>query len=156
LNSGNDAYDLMLLVPPTLVHKNGGFSGMAQFEQNGFSAWDGTNKNLLRLAPAETSEHRMLQYASCRGLEAWTVVCFAFDDYIRHTAHFASEEVDDFDLSMSSHKEKTARCVGLRAIIPLTRAIDTLVITITDWDSPEAIILRNLASRSKDWCTILE
>jgi len=156
LDSGNDAYDLMLLVPPNLVHKNDGFRDMAQFEENGFSAWDGTNKNLLRLGPVETSEHRILQYASCRGLEAWTVVCFAFDEYIRHTARYAPEDVADFDISMSSHKEKTARCVGLRAIIPLTRAIDTLVITITDWDSPEAIILRNLADRSKDRCTIIE
>lgn len=156
LDAGNDAYDLMFLMPPSLVHKNSGFIDLVQFEENGFSVWDGTNRDLLRYSPAEISQHRMLQYASCRGLEAWAVVCFAFDDYLRHIARFAPEEVGDLAVSMSSDKEKIARCVGLRAIIPLTRAIDTLIITISDWNSPEAVILRNLADRSKDWCTLLE
>lgn len=150
LASGNDAYDLMFLVPPALVQKNIGFRDIGQFAENGFMLWDGTNTDLLRLAPAEASQHRLLQYASCRGLEAWTVVCIGFDEYIRHTAKFLPEPTDDLELELASRDEKLTRLAGLRALIPLTRAIDTLVLTLMEPNSEEAVRLVSLAKSMPD------
>jgi hypothetical protein len=154
LTAGNDAYDIMFLVPPALVQGPKGFGDIQKFEQQGFLTWDGTNKDLLRLGPADTSQHRLLQYASCRGLEAWTVVCIGFDEYIRHTAKFLPEETDALEPQLASPQERLARAAGLRLLIPLTRAIDTLVITCCDWHSPEALGLRQLGSRIPDIVTI--
>src|SRR5690606_11695233 len=93
--------------------------------------------------PVELSQHRLFQYESCRGLEGWTVVCLDLDDFIRSKMkHF--EEQETGELALESFEEKRSKFVHLWSLIPLTRAIDTLVITVKDRNSHMAQALRNV------------
>lgn len=62
--------------------------------------WNGTTKNdhvysKKRLPQPKSSEHRLYLYESCRGLEAWTVVCLAMDEfYEQKKFNFAKEGAD--------------------------------------------------------------
>jgi hypothetical protein len=155
LDAGNDPYDILFLVPPALVDKSNGFRGANDFGKVGLKIWDGTNKTTFRGGPVDLDHHRMLQYASCRGLEAWTVVCVGFDEYIRHTRMMTSDEVETEIDQFATPEAILARTVGLKTLIPLTRAIDTLVITCVDWASPEALGIKRLAESSPDVVEII-
>jgi hypothetical protein len=72
-------------------------------------------------------------------------VCLAFDKLIEYrTTNFLHNEKDDFrefGITAMDSEEALRQFVGLWSLIPLTRAIDTLVITLTDSQSGVANIL---------------
>ena len=73
---------------------------------------------------------RFVQYDSCRGLEGWTVINYGLDELWDYKyAQWVNEghQVDDLYTS----DEELAKLHASRwVMIPLTRAIDTLVINI--------------------------
>jgi hypothetical protein len=74
-------------------------------------------------------EFRIVQYDSCRGLEGWTVVNLAFDalyDY-KHTSYDPPEQPEMFFDAQAEAHRYAARWL----MIPMTRAIDTLVIQVS-------------------------
>ena len=98
----------------------------------------------------ELTQHRLLQYESCRGLEGWTVVCLELDEFIRSKLeNFKEEETNE--LALESFDEKRRKFVYLWSLIPLTRAIDTLVITIKNKDTDVYKYLRKAYERYPDF-----
>lgn len=144
---GNSAYEMLFLIPPSLVNKervldrNGkervksSFSLIEKFEENGIKIWDGTNKDLRNEYPIDLIEHRVLQYDSCRGLEGWTVVCLELDEFINYKFETFENENIVYDNILETEEERRDKFVNLWSLIPLTRAIDTLIITIKNKDS---------------------
>lgn len=158
----NSEYEMMFLVPPSLVSRSQQenewgkrvekrmFSLTQQFKDMGISIWDLTNTDLRTQYVVELNQHRLLQYESCRGLEGWTVVCLELDDFIRYKMEtFVEEETNE--LALESTEEKKRKFVYLWSLIPLTRAIDTLVITIKDKNSDVCKFLRKTYERYPDF-----
>lgn len=155
--NGNQAYEMLFLVPPALVNRDQNnqddrsFLYKEDFEKNGLPIWDGTSKDLRTIYPVELNQHRILQYESCRGIEGWTVVCLDFDDFIRYKIDTYNNEIDNQPLMLETEEERKNRFVYLWGLIPLTRAIDTLVITIKDENSLVAKNLKKIYQKSKDY-----
>src|SRR5690606_28801317 len=92
----NSEYEMMFLVPPNLVSRTQTeneygkkievrkFKLTDEFNKMGISLWDLTNTDLRTQYAVELTQHRLLQYESCRGLEGWTVVCLELDEFIRY------------------------------------------------------------------------
>ncbi len=158
---GNSAYEMMFLVPPSLVtriktnDKFGNpieirsFEKTEEFEKIGINIWDGTKTDLRTEYPTDLEKHKLLQYESCRGLEGWTVVCMELDEFMRYKFETFEEE-DTGELALETFDEKRNRFVNLWTLIPLTRAIDTLIITIKNKESKIAKVLYEIYLRNPD------
>jgi len=157
-NNGNSAYEMMFLVPPTLVNREGkiGFTNKENFKQMGIPVWDGTLRELRTQYVVNLEEHRVLQYDSCRGLEGWTVVCLDFDDFIKYKEETFKEINNDNELALETRDEKKKKFVNLWALIPLTRAIDSLIITLKNKDSEIAQKLKNVYKSYPDFIDWIE
>ena len=156
----NSAFDMMFLVPPGLVTKKKerkygkdktirSFCMIKEYEEKGIKIWDGTNTDLRTEYPVSLEEHRLFQYESCRGLEGWTVVCLELDEFMDYKFK-TFKEVDTGRLLLEAFEEKRNKFVSLWTLIPLTRAIDTLIITIKDSKSKIAKVLKDIAQNNPD------
>jgi len=153
IKNGNAAYDMLFLAPPQLIDRsdetNIHFSKIKAFKQNGIHLFDGTNPNLRNKYPVNLNECRLFQYDSCRGLEGWTVVCLHFDELIKYKLETFTDS-DYEQLALETPEDKRRKFVFLWSLMPLTRAIDTLVITIKEKESETAKILRSLSEDLSD------
>lgn len=152
-NNGNSAYEMMFLVPPSLVGRDNAnkrsFSKKQEFIEKGIKIWDGTNTDLRNEYAVDLESHKLLQYESCRGLEGWTVVCLELDEFMRYKFETFEEE-DTGELALETLEEKRNRFVNLWTLIPLTRAIDTLIITIKNKQSKIAKVLYEVYKKNPD------
>ena len=158
--NGNIAYDMLYLVPHALVGKadenqgeKTGFSRKDEFEAEGIFLWDGTIQENRRTYNISNDEVRVLQYDSSRGLEGWTVVCLDFDTFLEEKAEeyieYPGEEEES--LFLESPKEKKKKFLYNWAMIPLTRAIDTIVITLKDSGSEISKALEGICAECEDF-----
>ena len=155
LEEENIPYDMLYLTPHSLVKKNCGdaeFKLTELFEKNGIHIWDGTNSLNRKTYSINADEIRVVQYDSARGLEGWTVVCLDFDVFIEEKK---SEYIDGKvnSLLLESPEEKRRKYLYNWTMIPLTRAIDTLVITIKNPHSETANQLKSIATHCPDYVT---
>ena len=152
-NTGNIAYDMLYLVPHSLVKKTtcgSQFELRSQFEQNGIYYWDGTSANNRDGYSVNADEVRLLQYDSARGLEGWTVMCLDFDVFLdEKDSEYVDGNVDS--LMLESPQERRKKYLYNWAMIPLTRTIDTLVITLRDPEAKVGKILRELSNEFPDF-----
>jgi hypothetical protein len=161
-SKGNSEYEMLFLVPPSLVTKgatinkyqetvkSSSFKLKSEFEDMGIKIWDGTSLDLRSEYVVDVNQHRLLQYESCRGLEGWTVVCLELDQFIKWKLEKFSD--DGFnELALESIDERRHKFVYLWSLIPLTRAIDTLIITIKDPRSEVATFLRKVYEENPDF-----
>ena len=173
LSSGNKAYEMLYLVAPSKIVSDG--ETEITFKRNekdeksitktikqrhcslvdefrdSIDFWDGTNKELRRDYPVKIDQHRLIQYESCRGLEGWTVVCIEIDELVKYLSSKYKEEENLLELALESPEEKKNRYIYMWSLIPLTRAIDTLVITVKDKNSVVAKKLYELYNENKDF-----
>lgn len=158
----NSEYEMMFLVPPNLVSRTKAeneykkivevrkFKLTDEFKEMGISLWDLTNTDLRTQYAVELTQHRLLQYESCRGLEGWTVVCLELDEFIRYKLETFTESETN-ELALETFEEKRKKFVYLWSLIPLTRAIDTLVITIKNKDSEVYKFLKKCYEKYPDF-----
>lgn len=154
---GNRAYEMLFLVPPDLVAKSGdesvGFKLAEEWGHWGFSLWDGTVRDIRTEYPRDIKQHRVLQYDSCRGLEGWVTVCLWMDELVR----YKQREFDRTPPSTEDLYEATSYQFACRwAMMPMTRAVDTLVITMKDPESEFATSLRKLWEKNQDFVEWIE
>ncbi len=151
--AGNIAYDLLCLVPSSMVEKTGGeskFKKYKSFSDAGIELWDGTNSNNRDSYPIDTDEMRVLQYSSARGLEGWTVICLDFDVFIEEKEkEYIDGKVDS--LILESPEERKKKYIYNWSMIPFTRAIDTMIITIKNPQSSIAKILKKASEKCPDY-----
>ena len=69
---------------------------------------------------------------SCRGLEGWVTVCLELDEFVKYKHDSFKDDSQNLELALDSLEQKQQKNVNQWSLIPLTRAIDTLVITIKD------------------------
>jgi hypothetical protein len=152
-----DPVDCLVCVPYTDIDRHEDGSRHARFgahiEAAGFAAWDACDGTTRTTAPASTEVWRIVQYDSCRGLEGWVTLALDLDELyaqkLRHPNYHRDDRQDDVEL------------VARRwLLIPLTRAVHTLIITVRDPDSPVAAMLREAANAMPqgvvEWCSAAE
>ena len=145
---GNHEVDLFFCVPPSFVFKekidrvnrfgdketiSHKFTPLAETIRSwGYSVWDGVDEEERQSYPTKIDQLRLVQYDSCRGLEGWTVVNFAIDelfDYKKEKYVPTDSEKSDF---LYDHDFAADRFAKKWLAIPMTRAIDTLVLNVRD------------------------
>lgn len=156
---GNQPVDMLFCTPPSLVDRSNGRRSIIGQELKawGHKIWDGTSEDIRKSHPTDLEQLRIVQYDSCRGLEGWAVVNLRFEDffdYKKETYEPTSEEQQD----MFFDKEKKAKRHALNwLMIPLTRAMDTLLIQVASSDHFITNVLRDIADEHEDiveWQTV--
>ncbi len=114
-------------------------------ENNDFMFWDGTKMDKSNLQVPTSNETRLIYYESCRGLEAWSVVCFSFDDFFKNKLNDSDAGrflIDDKeksnlmqDLFNVSNEDRKKMYAATWILMAMTRTIDTLYIQISDKNS---------------------
>lgn len=94
---------------------------------------------------------RIVQYDSCRGLEGWTVINYAFDDFYDYKYEQWLAAPQDLGGLFDTKEELAAALAAQWAMIPLTRAMDTLVISISGHPSVVKDALMDVQKRRSDF-----
>lgn len=157
-DDGNAPIDMLFCVPPDGVERdgNGVRSSMSTvLSKWGTETWDGVDPHARLDFPRSSNQARIVQYASCRGLEGWTVVLDRFDRFLEHIASWKRSSdaggTEGFvDLETASDRE-----AWRWGMIALTRPIDTLVIQLQDAESKYARQVLDIASTMEDFAEIV-
>ena len=147
----NSSVDLLFCVPPSMVTNSGEVGKISSISNKlhalGYKTWDGVDEETRHSYPTDLDQLRIVQYDSCRGLEGWTVLNLAFDElYDYKKKNYKPTEAESTDLFFN-HDEFSERFARKWLAIPITRAIDTLVLNLKD---PEHWLTKELLGISKD------
>jgi len=130
IKNKNSKYDLMFLTP----NRNSNIDYSTEICEK-LDSWNFNNfnnnleENKNKKFPIDA--HRILNYQSCRGLEAWTIVLWNLDVMIQN---IKSNYVKDFPDSVEN---EITEHVNNWLLMIFTRAIDSLVITFSSYESEE-------------------
>lgn len=156
---GNFPVDMLACVPPGSVVRTAYGPGSAAAEAYaamGGKVWDGTARDVREVYPTDREELRFVQYDSCRGLEGWSVVNYDLDQLWAYKARQWEAEGRDYDPLIETREEAAARHAARWVMIPLTRAIDTLVIGLGTTPGPLRGVLRRVAEQHPDFVEWVE
>lgn len=143
-SAGNQPVDMLFCVPPSLVRKNEKTISVPDlFQKWGLSIWDGTFYSGRDSYPTENDQLRIVQYESCRGLEGWSVVLFGSDEFYNTKLAQIQKFTNDDNVA----RLQVARWM----LIPLTRAMDTLVIHVSSRTSYFKDVLIKATSRYSEF-----
>ncbi|RUO53490.1 hypothetical protein [Pseudidiomarina homiensis] len=137
---GNAEVDFLFCVPASNVVKLGTKKesklGMA-LSNNGFQIWDGVDDVYRKDFPRSKKQYRIVQYASVRGLEGWTVILELLDEFWLACYQARKNEglSESEELAFEDIESIAAAHAWSQVFIALTRPIDTLVITLKDPES---------------------
>lgn len=149
IKAGNMPVDLLHCVPPSEVRASGDqrSSALARaFRQNGWKTWDAVDEATRRSFPRSSDALRIVQYESCRGLEGWVTVLDGLDE----SWGLARKGIAGGQPGGQLPIEAAEAAAWLWIMIPLTRSIDTLVITLRDRRDPLGQVIEGLARRLPD------
>jgi hypothetical protein len=121
--------------------------------------WDGVKVDKEHISKKSlplplNEQHRVFNYESSRGLEAWTVVCLEMDELYDNKNFFY--ETPEGQQTILSKEEQAKIFAANWCLIAMSRAVDTLVITIKNKNSDFANILRNVSKNLGDSVIWLE
>lgn len=153
-SNGCENYDILFLVPPKMVERGedagSHFAKSNEYRDMGISIFDGTNYTLREQYATKTEECRLFQYDSCRGLEGWCTVCLSFDELIDYKSNIYYDNPTE-SLVLESPEDRKRKFVYLWSLMPITRPMDTLIITLDNPDSEVGKILHTIADRYPDF-----
>ena len=147
----NELIDMLFCVPPSWVkssqdtaHRSSRIGDL--FATWGYQPWDAVDSLIRREFPQNINQPRVVQYDSCRGLEGWAVFNYAIDEFFEYKRESFVDQSTQEDFL--DNPESRALLFAKRwMMIPLTRAIDTLVLHV---ESKESYIGRALDSMRDD------
>ena len=151
---GNWPVDMLMCVPPKLVKHLADTPPRSlvaeRMERSGFSVWDGVSTTVRDSYPTSVDQLRIVQYDSCRGLEGWVVIALGLDELYRYkqaTWQPPAAEPGSF----ADDAEEAHRHAVRWLMIPLSRAVDTLVIQVEGGPSRVREALRHAAEACVDF-----
>ena len=144
-----------ITITKSLIRQKG--EGIEDENQN-WRIWDGVVSNKKDLSVPVSSSIRSILYESCRGIEAWCVLCHSFDRFFESKRNEPEAEnyllTDLFDqLNNDKRKDMFAATWILMA---LTRAIDTCYIHVEDKDSQFSRLLLEFSAKYPKYVEILK
>jgi hypothetical protein len=153
--NGNKLVDSLFCVPPSSVVAHGGTRrsqvGLV-LEGDGHDAWDAVDVATRRDFPRSPDSCRVVQYESCRGLEGWVTVLELFEEFWE----LARAQGVVTSGSRGVGAMTPDQYAWQKALIPLTRPIDTLAIFIGDPASDASRLLLHLAALHEDFVEIVD
>ena len=148
IENENSKYDLMFLTPNRNLNIDYSTEICEKLDSWNFNYFNNNlEENKTNKFPIDA--HRILNYQSCRGLEAWTIVLWNLDTIIQN---IKANYVKDFPESTES---EIIEQVNNWLLMIFTRAIDTLVITFKNYESEEYKMILNL-TKSDDFGHMVE
>jgi hypothetical protein len=145
---GNSPVDMLICVPPQWVRKldNGKRTSLIgqEYLRRGLLIWDGVDSSNRDSYPQSSEQYRIVQYDSCRGLEGWVTFAMGLDQLYEYK--YRTFEVTQRDTLDNSFDETQARSLFAKRwlMIPLTRAMDTLVLHVSDSNTYVGALLKRL------------
>lgn len=130
IENENSKYDLMFFTPNKTSNIDYSSEICEKFDSWNFKYFNHiSDENKNKKFPIDA--HRVLNYQSCRGLEAWTIVLWDLDVMIQNIkTNYIKDFPDSVDNEITEH-------VNNWLLMIFTRAIDTLVITFNNYESEE-------------------
>jgi hypothetical protein len=158
--SGNEELDFLFCVPPSDVVEVSGqrTSRLANYlSSSGYEVWNGVDDLSRKDFPRSKSQFRVVQYASCRGLEGWTVVLHQADLFwgICKKAKMSAGLSEEEELAYEEIEDLSSRDAWHKMLIALTRPIDTLVIDLSSIESEFSRTLIDIANNNQDFVQIV-
>lgn len=157
----NQLSDMLLCVPRDRIECDGGGNYLRAADAGRLSAWGYHVHDLVEERNRDTVPPghdflRVTPYSTCRGLEGWTVINLGLDDLFARRCEEAEAYFTD---PASAEQQATARLLAAQwMMIPLTRAVDTLVITLSGaangQGKPLAQVLLKAAREFEDFCEV--
>lgn len=152
LEARNMPVDLLHCVPPSGVSDINGKrrSDLATaFEANGWETWDAVDEVVRRSFPRSAEALRIVQYESCRGLEGWSTVLDGLDEFwdLRRSMALTASKPTNPGIDPEIEADVAA---WRWSMIPITRSIDTLVITLRSKESKVGKVLSSVARAMPD------
>ena len=143
IKNENSKYDLMFLTSNKTTNINYSSEICERLDSWNFNYFNNNlEENKTKKFPIDA--HRILNYQSCRGLEAWTIVLWNLDTIIQNIkANYVKDFPDSTESEITEH-------VNNWLLMIFTRAIDTLVITFKNYESEEYKMILNL-TKSDDF-----
>jgi hypothetical protein len=120
-----DPVDCLICLPPKAGDVDARFGLLAAGAAADLPMWDGTLAENRGTAPAGDNVLRLVRYESCRGLEGWITIALDLDD-------FAANKLKHPNLNPNDPPVGADIVAARSLLIPLTRAVHTLVITVRD------------------------
>lgn len=151
---GNYPVDLLACVPPSLVQHDNCETPSSPgrvLTAAGQRVWDATSSDVREHFPTDREALRIVQYDSCRGLEGWTVINYAFDEFWNYKFNEGLPEEFDAGGSFESPEDRAIASASRWAMIPLTRAMDTLVINVSREPGPVRMALEKVYKARGDF-----
>ena len=135
-DEGNSPIDMLACVPPNMVEEDesGKYSIVGKnYENGGIKCWDACSPTVRKEILPSKDMFRIVQYQSSRGLEGWTVFLFRFDEFwkVKYNEGLNTAK----DRGEMFPEDYARRYAGQWMMIPMSRAIDTLVINLGHEDS---------------------
>jgi len=160
MSHGNSPVDMLFCVPPSsVVHQP--ISNIARSQaatslaQWGVNTWDGAAEDIRESYPVDIDQLRIVQYESCRGLEGWITVNLGLDTFyefkLAKANDFISKQSSQTPGILSVDRISPQLYAARWLLIPLTRAIDTLVIQLDKRHSPVRTALEAAAAEYSDY-----
>jgi hypothetical protein len=136
-----DPADCLICLPPTSANQDPVRERLlAAGDDAKIALWDGTDPAMRANAVADTSAVRLVRYESCRGLEGWITVALDVDDFMRNKLRYPNQSASDPQIEPEIVANRWL-------LIPLTRAVQTLVIVVRD---PQAPVIGRLRAALED------
>jgi len=150
IEDGNEPYDMMLLIPSKYAVK--------KLSDNNIKFWDGTDSELRFEYSDKLDENRLFRYQSCRGLEGWSVSCIEFDTFVEGQIKVWDKDKQSHKQKnmFTSDKEKRELFAYSWATMAMTRAIDTIHITLKNKESDVGKLLYRIYEKNKDFITWID
>jgi hypothetical protein len=153
-DAGGDSYDMLFLIPYQMVP--GGETrneitpiNIETWRSARINLFNGTKRNERaqygEQYSTKTDECRLYQYDSCRGLEGWATICFKFDILIQNKFRTTNELEFEESLTLTCKEDLIKQYVYKWSLMPLTRPINTLVITLHDPNSEVGKVLKEMS-----------
>lgn len=159
-DAGNAVIDLLACVPYQSVSADAatGEARSAQgrrWEQSGQPVWDGVDDRARDGFPTDLDQFRIVQYHSCRGLEGWIAILFGLDLFYANMQQ-AWKPDPNAEGAPASNPTAAARFAARWLMMPLTRAMDTLVIELTGPGTPLYAALAEVTHAHPDFIHWIE
>jgi hypothetical protein len=143
----NSKFDLMFIIPNKSLDKDYGVLINAKLTDWNYKSYiySGFDKSVEeeRGSRFPIDAYRIINYQSCRGLEAWTLVIWGLDAVVKN---IKNQHFRDFP---ETSEIQMAEQINNWLLMIFTRAIDTLVIIFEDIESEECQMIVNLANSNR-------
>jgi hypothetical protein len=165
-DQGLRAVDNLICLPSKAMTPHANFPNLFDsiIQAGKRDSWRGFCDEGRRHYPWRNGQLRAILYNSCRGMEGWTTVCMALDQF--YDFQFENPRLDEAqvranlglfatDEALEAEVASRARLFALNwLMIPLTRSIDHLLIHLSDEKSALGDMLKRVSNRMPgaiDW-----